>query len=247
LTAVQIRALPDRRGNAPQTAGARGVLADWRQVVANRPFLLFAGAMIGSYVLSFQIYLALPLQAHRASPHSGNGVTTVLFAVSAGVAAAGQLRLTAWARARWSPQRAIVYGITVMGVSFTPLLFTADLPSGSGAGARAAALAALVLAAALLALGTALVYPFEMDTVVSLSGGRLVATHYGLYNTVSGLGITLGNLTTGALWDATSGQPRLIWLALSAVGGLCALSVAALARNGKLHPARIETVAAAPN
>jgi hypothetical protein len=50
----------------------------------------------------------------------------------------------------------------------------------------------------------------EMDTVVSLSGDRLVATHYGLYNTVSGLGITLGNLATGALWDF-AGRHHALW------------------------------------
>jgi hypothetical protein len=76
-----------------------------------------------------------------------------------------------------------------------------------------------------------------MDTVVSLSGGRLVATHYGLYNTVSGLGITLGNLAIGAVWDASADQPRLPWLALSAVGAACAAAVAALARTGRLGAA----------
>jgi hypothetical protein len=245
LTVVQIRALPDRRADEPVQAGARGVLADWRTVVANRPFLLFSAAMIGSYVLSFQIYLALPLQAHRASPGSGNGVTTVLFAVSAGVAAAGQLRITSWARARWSPQRAIVYGIALMGAAFAPLLLAGAPPQGGGLAARTAALAPLVLAAGLLALGTALVYPFEMDTVVSLSGGRLVATHYGLYNTVSGIGITLGNLATGAVWDASADHPRLPWLALSAVGAACAAAVAALARTGRLCPGEVRPVAEA--
>lgn len=245
LTVVQIRALPDRRAAEPPQAeaGARGVLADWRTVVANRPFLLFSAAMIGSYVLSFQIYLALPLQAHRAAPGSGDGVTTVLFALSAAVAAAGQLRITGWARARWSPQRAIVYGITLMGAAFTPLLLAGPSPQGGGLLTRTAALAPLILAAGLLALGTALVYPFEMDTVVSLSGGRLVATHYGLYNTVSGIGITLGNLATGAVWDASASQPRLPWLALSAVGAACATAVAALARTGRLRPAAVRPVA----
>jgi hypothetical protein len=39
------------------------MLSTWRKVATNRPFALFAVAMIGSYVLSFQVYLALPLQA----------------------------------------------------------------------------------------------------------------------------------------------------------------------------------------
>ena len=96
--------------------------------------------------------------------------------------------------------------------------------------------AALVAAVALLATGSAMVYPFEMDTVVTLSGNHLVATHYGLYNTVSGLGITLGNLATGALWDFAERHDALwlTWTALAATGLACAASIAALARNGQL-------------
>ena len=64
------------------------------------------------------------------------------------------------------------------------------------------------LAALLLALGTMIAYPFEMDTIVRLSGDRLVATHYGLYNTICGVGITLGNLLTGAALDAARAAGR---------------------------------------
>jgi hypothetical protein len=39
-----------------------------------------------------------------------------------------------------------------------------------------------------------------MDTIVALSRGRLVATHYGVYNTICGIGITVGNLLTGPPW-----------------------------------------------
>lgn len=232
LTLVQLRALPENRETLPRQAG---ILANWRIVVTNRPFLLFSAAMIGSSVLSFQIYLALPLQAHRAAPGHGDAVTTVLFAISAGIAAVGQLRVTAWARARWSPRQSIVHGLTLMGASFAPLLLAVPVPHGTGMISRALALAPLFLATGLLALGAALVYPFEMDTVVSLSGDRLVATHYGLYSTVSGLGITLGNFATGAVWDISTTQPRLPWLLLTAVGAACAVAVAALARTGRLR------------
>ena len=37
-----------------------------------------------------------------------------------------------------------------------------------------------------------------MDTVVSLSCGRLVAIHYGFYSTIVGFGILLGNVITGS-------------------------------------------------
>ena len=43
------------------------MLAQWRGILANRPFLLFSVAMIGSYVLSFQVYLALPLEVRGSA------------------------------------------------------------------------------------------------------------------------------------------------------------------------------------
>ncbi|MFZ3561801.1 MULTISPECIES: MFS transporter [unclassified Streptomyces] len=231
LTVLQARALPERRG-AGAEAGREGVLAQWRTVVANRPFLLFALAMIGSYVLTFQVYLALPLAARSALGDRGTWVTSGLFVVSAAVAVTGQLRLTGWAKRRWDPPRALVRGLTAMGLAFLPLALA---PSGTAW----AVVGALVVAVALLAMGGAVVYPFEMDTVVALSGNRLVATHYGLYNTVSGLGITLGNLATGALWDFAVRHDALwlTWCALTLTGLGCAASVAGLARGGRLGAA----------
>ncbi|MFJ7244350.1 MFS transporter [Kitasatospora sp. NPDC098652] len=238
LTVVQARSLPDR---PIETDREKGVLADWRTVLANRPFLLFSAVMVGSYVLSFQVYLALPLQANRTVPGSGDTVTAVLFAVSALVAAAGQLRITGWMRARWSPNRAITAGILLMGLAFVPLLSGSHVITAADSTPRhwLIAVGPLLLSAGLLAAGTAVVYPFEMDTVVSLANGRLVATHYGLYNTVSGVGITLGNLAVGELWDrSAAGMPRLPWLVLAATGLACAAAMALLARSGRLRPSR---------
>ncbi|HEY8983232.1 MAG TPA: MFS transporter [Streptomyces sp.] len=229
LSLLQWRALPVRRGTAPGEGERESVLAQWRTVVANRPFLLFSAAMIGSYVLTFQVYLALPLAAEDALGSKGTAVTSGLFVVSAAVAVVGQLRLTGWAKGRWRADEALVRGLAAMGVAFLPL---ALVPRGSSY----AVLFGLVLAVVLLAVGSAVVYPFEMDTVVALSGDRLVATHYGLYNTVSGLGITLGNLVTGALWDFARRHDALwlTWTALTLTGLACAASVAALARRGRL-------------
>ncbi|MEV6292780.1 MFS transporter [Streptomyces sp. NPDC051896] len=239
LTLLQWRALPARHHR--HTGGGRqdGVLAQWRCVVANRPFLLFSAAMIGSYVLTFQVYLALPLAASDALGAKGTAVTSGLFVVSAAVAVVGQLRLTGWAKARWQPGQALVRGLTAMGLAFVPLALS---PRGSSV----AVLVSLVVAVVLLAAGSAIVYPFEMDTVVALSGDRLVATHYGLYNTVSGLGITLGNLGTGALWDFAGRHDAtwLTWAALTATGTACAAAVATLARTGRLTAPQRQPVAA---
>lgn len=228
LTLLQWRTLPARHPGTGIGSQA-GVLAQWRGVVANRPFLLFSAAMTGSYVLTFQVYLALPLAATDALGTGGTAVTSGLFVVSAAVAVVGQLRLTRWAKDRWRPSEALVRGLTAMGLAFVPLALT---PRGSAS----AVLVSLVVAVVLLAAGSAVVHPFEMDTVVALSGNRLVATHYGLYNTVSGLGVTLGNLGTGALWDVARRHDAtwLTWAALAVTGTACAAAVAALARAGRL-------------
>ncbi|MGW7529232.1 MFS transporter [Streptomyces sp. NPDC054783] len=240
LTLLQWRALPARHRHPRDGDGGQGgVLAQWRGVVANRPFLLFSAAMIGSYVLAFQIYLALPLAASDALGAEGTAVTSGLFLVSAAVSVVGQLRLTGWAKDRWQPGEALVRGLSAMGLAFVPLALS---PRGSSP----AVVVSLVVAVVLLAAGSAIVYPFEMDTVVALSGNRLVATHYGLYNTVSGLGVTLGNLGTGALWDFAGRHDAgwLTWTALTATGTACATAVAALARTGRLTAPQPEPVAA---
>ncbi|MET9956617.1 MFS transporter [Streptomyces sp. NPDC006339] len=215
LTLVQLRHLPVRRSSAAADTAGEGRKGQFRTVLGNRTFWLFSLAMTGSYVLSFQVYLALPLAA------GGTAATTALFVVSALVALAGQLRITAWCKARLSRERCLVLGLALMGGAFL-------VPAGLGR-----SLVGLLLCAAVLAVANAVLYPYEMDTVVALSGGRWVATHYGLYNTVCGVGITLGNLGTGALLDLT-GRSAAPWLVLCAVGLGCAGAMALLARGGRL-------------
>ncbi|MDP4505458.1 MFS transporter [Nonomuraea turcica] len=215
LTILQLLALPPSRAGTPARTS---VLADWRAVAGNRPFLLFSIAMAGSYVLSFQLYLALPLELGQT------GTVGLLFVVSALVAIAGQLRITDWARRRWSGPQAIVRGVALMGLAFVPMALYGLTPAPAEIRT-----VAVIACAALLAVGNALTYPFEMDAVVRLSGERLVATHYGLYNTVAGIGIAVGNLLVGALTGSAG-----VWIVLAFVGSLCALAVGLLNRGGML-------------
>ncbi|MEU6563075.1 MFS transporter [Nocardia nova] len=229
LTLAQLFALPPRRATTPAVRGS--VLADWRAVAGNRRFLAFSGIMIGSYVLSFQIYLALPLQAGYLSPGHAQVFTSALFVVSGVVAVAGQLRITAWFRRRWGTGRALVAGMGVLACGFLPLL----LVPGPRPFGTVSAVGALMMSAAILAVGTAAVFPFEMDTVVSLSGGHLVATHYGFYNTIVGVGILVGNLVTGVVLGAarSAGLDALVWAGFAALGAVAALALAALDRAAR--------------
>jgi MFS family permease len=242
LSIVQIRALPARRADDAklQADGRREtVVAQWRSILANRPFLLFSLAMIGSYVMSFQVYLALPLEVRRLGGEGefGTAAVAVLFAVSGLSTILGQTKVTAWCKARMEPGRALVWGLLTMGVAFVPLLMATALPVPQG-GLGLWLLAAVppALSALLLALGTMIAYPFEMDTIVRLSGDRLVATHYGLYNTICGVGITLGNLLTGAALDAArnAGVSALPWIVLLLLGLACAAALYGLDRTGRL-------------
>ncbi|WP_280412393.1 MFS transporter [Nocardia asiatica] len=227
LTVAQLFALPTRRAETPPEKTS--VVEDWRTVVSNRRFVAFAVAMIGSYVLSFQVYLALPLQADYVAGTRSQAVTSAVFVISGVVAVAGQLRITAWLRSRWRTGRSLVVGMSLLAVSFLPLA----LVPGSERFGTAAAIAALLAAAALLAVGTAAVFPFEMDTVVSLANGRLVATHYGFYNTVVGVVILIANLATGAVVGAAhdAGAAWAVWVGLIAIGALAALALYRLDRS----------------
>ncbi|MDQ1031886.1 MFS family permease [Streptomyces umbrinus] len=242
LSIVQIRALPARRGDdAKREQDQESVLAQWRGILANRPFLLFSVAMIGSYVMSFQVYLALPLEVRRLGGDGtfGTAAVALLFAVSGLSTILGQTRVTAWCRARMEPGHALVWGLLVMGVAFVPLLAATAIPvPDGGMGLWLLAAVPPALSALLLALGTMIAYPFEMDTIVRLSGDRLVATHYGLYNTICGIGITLGNLLTGVALDAArdAGMSALPWMALLVLGLSCAAALYGLHRTGRLAP-----------
>ncbi|MGN9845193.1 MDR family MFS transporter [Nonomuraea sp. H19] len=220
LTVVQLSALPPCRNETPESTG---VLADWRSVVTNRPFVMFALAMVGSYVLSFQIYLALPLEL------GDDGAVSALFAVSALVALLGQVRITDWARGRWTAAQAIVRGLALMALAFVPLI-------PYGIVGAAAPLEAVLACTVLLTLGTVLTYPFEMDTVVTLSGGHRVATHYGFYNTVAGIGVAAGNLAVGRLLDL---GPVWAWGALAFTGAVGALAVRLLDRDPEAGTCRL--------
>jgi MFS family permease len=242
LTLLQLRSLPARStGGDPERR--ESIRAGWRTVIVNRPFLLFSTAMIGAYVLSFQVYLALPLEVSRVAGGgpAGTLATGALFALSGVLAILWQVRLTDWCRDRWDRGTAMVVGLSLMGLAFAPLLVISlagiepQLPS---AVVQAVGVIPVLAAGVLLTLGTLILYPFEMDTVVALSGNRLVATHYGLYSTVTGVGITAGNLLTGAAVDVSRvlGAPAVPWLVLCLLGLACAAAVHALRRRGLLTP-----------
>ncbi|MGW1742450.1 MFS transporter [Nocardia sp. NPDC001965] len=244
LTVAQVLALPARRERPEHDRVP--VRTAWAGILRNRRFVAFSVAMTGSYVLSFQMYLALPLQAETITRDRAELLVSALFVISAVIAVAGQLRITAWFRARWGTGRALVAGLTILAVAFLPLAVV-PVPARFGTWA---AVAALMLSAALLAVGTAAVFPFEMDTVVTLAGNRLVGTYYGFYNSVVGVGILIGNLATGAVFGAAraAGAEWAVWTGLALIGFVSAFALTRLDRAGgrsgdATEPVPVDTVA----
>ncbi|OBK18797.1 MFS transporter [Mycobacterium asiaticum] len=226
LTVAQLRTLPQREADP---ADARvSIPQDWRKVLGNRRFLGFAATMIGAYVLSFQIYLALPMQAALLAPRRPSLLVAAMFAVSGLIAIAGQLRTVAWFAERWEPSRALVVGALILASSYVPL---ALVPNGQRFG-TAAGVSALLLSAGLLAIASAVLFPFEMRTVVTLSQNNRVATHYGFYSTIVGVGILVGNLVVGFLFGVAHRlhAEGMVWGALILVG---IVTVAGLSRLDK--------------
>lgn len=236
LTVLQVRSLPQHTGTSTTEVSLR---AQWRHVAGNRPFVLLSLTMVGSYVLSFQVYLLLPLQAQSvATSELGTSATVAgIFAVSGAATILGQLRITAWCRRRWGAGRSMSVGLAALGAAFVPLVLLAWAQPGAAApGGAAVGVAALLIAAAALAVASAIVFPFEMDTIVALSGNRLVATHYGLYNSICGVGILLGNLGSGWALDLARAHDAewVLWLALLALGLACAACMQVLRIRGVL-------------
>lgn len=149
LTAAQLLTLP-HRGADPDTKQT-SILREWRAVVGNRSFLLFAAVMTGSYILSSQLFLAMPLQASILTPTFESFFVATLFSVSGLVAVAGQLRITTWLVAHWGRGRGLGIGTTILAASFLPLIIA---PDGQRFGILPA-FAALLVSAALLAVGAA--------------------------------------------------------------------------------------------
>ncbi|WP_038842926.1 MFS transporter [Salinispora arenicola] len=237
LTVAQARALPARGGRRGEPGGGglvSGMLTSWRQVLHNRPFMLFTVAMAGSYVLSFQVYFTLPLtiEANAPSPTVEKLAVAAMFAASGLLAVLAQIRVTAWCRRRWSPHSSLTWGVALLGAAFLPV-------AAASTGPPMLVVASAVLAGAIIAVATMVAYPFEMDMVVTLAGAGRIATHYGVYSTVSGVAVAIGNMLAGGAvdWARSTQMPIVLWLALAALGAACSTAILWLGRRGLFGPA----------
>jgi MFS family permease len=255
LTILQLCYLPRREDL--KTSAPRPVWSEWKEVLANRTFVVFALGMVAYLTLYSQLYLTLPLEVRRLTGNdAGIGI---LFAICALLSILAQMPITAYLKAHWRPLQAIAMGLTVMGGAFLPLLAARTLlpihtlhgAFGDATHMQAVLIGAINLgpafaSAMLLSLGTMVVHPFALSLIPSFGGNRLLGTYFGFYYLVQGSGTVVGNLAIGAAFDTgtTLGLQSLPWLLLLGFGLASAASIAALDhRRMKVHASGVSRLA----
>jgi MFS family permease len=243
LTILQIFYLPPRE--VPGTSAPRPVRSEWKEVLANRTFVVFAVGMVAYLTLYSQLYLGLPLEVRRLTGDEAG--TGVLFTICALFSIMMQVHITAYLKAHYRPLQAIAVGLMLMGGAFLPLLAARPflpihaLPGAFGDTTTPHAVLMEVVnfspafaSAMLLSLGTMVVSPFALSLIPGLGGNRLLGTYFGFYYLVQGSGTVVGNLAIGAAFDtgATLGFPSLPWLLLVGFGLASAVSILSLDRKG---------------
>lgn len=205
---AHLRWLPARAG----THAAGTWLDGWREVVANKKFLVFAVAMSAQLVAYNQMYLLLPLEVERA--WGSQAPLGWYFALSSLFVVLAQLPITRRART----VAALPVGLTVMAAAFVVMALLAP--------ARLQGLPGLIPAAAfvlLLALGQMIVLPVSRDLVPRIAAERRLGSYYGLLASIGGLGVLIGSVITGVLVDL---MPSTGW---GSAAPWCAVALALLA------------------
>ncbi|MEU1348271.1 MFS transporter [Streptomyces sp. NPDC005776] len=240
LTVAQALVLPPGRV-APTT---NGVLADWRAVVRNRPFMSFACAMVGMVALESQLYLLFPDGARRATGWDGAAGLVFLVATLAGLAL--QLRITRALKRRGSRTRWIGVGLALMAVAFVPpMLVTSGTPPDGDVSQAVLRAVPLLTGALLLQTGLMVAQPFVMELIPGFGRAGLTGTYFGVFYVVSGIAAALGNAAVGWAMDTGRriGDGWLPWACCLALGLVSAAGTARLHRRGAL-PGRPDPVPA---
>lgn len=231
LTVAQALVLPPGRV-APTT---NGLLADWREVVRNRPFMAFAYAMAGMVALESQLYLLLPDGARRATGWDGAAGMVFLVGTLAGLAF--QLRITRVLKRRGSRAKWIAAGLALMAAAFVPpMLVTSGAPPDADVSHAALRAIPVLAGALLLQTGLMVTQPFVMELIPDFGRAGLTGTYFGVFYVVSGIAAALGNAAVG--WAMDTGQSIgagwLPWACCLVLGLVSAVGIVRLHRRGTL-------------
>jgi MFS family permease len=244
LTLLQILYLPPR--DQLDTAATRPVLDEWREVLANRMFMVFAIGMVAYLTLYNQLYLSLPFAVQHLT--GNDDATGILFTMSALLSILAQVHITAYVKARWRPLQAITLGLVLMGAAFVPMLVAGPFLPLDASHTRTVYtflikvlnLSPALLSVVLLSLGAMTLQPFVLSLIPVLGGNRLLGTYFGFYYLVQGVGVVVSNLAIGAAFDMSQAWSLTsVWLLLIGLGLASALSIIALDSRSQIDQASL--------
>ncbi|WP_062975833.1 MFS transporter [Nocardia flavorosea] len=181
----------------PGAHATEGWLDGWREVLANRAFLLFAVAMSSQLVAYNQLYLLLPLELDRT--WGSQAPLGAYFALASIVVVIAQLPITRRVRTA----AALPAGLIVTAAAFVVMALLAPI--------QLRGVPALIAPAAftlLLTLGQMITLPVARDLVPRIAAERRLGSYFGFFSSIGGLGVLVGSVFTGALIDmlpATTG------------------------------------------
>ncbi|WP_040383250.1 MFS transporter [Deinococcus apachensis] len=186
-------------------------LAGLRTAALDRRFRRFTLVLVGYFLLSTQLNVAVTLKAVALA---GPGATGPLYGLSAGLAVVLQYPLLRFVERRVRTRVALVAAVLTVGLSL-------------GLMGLAVTFGQLLACVALYSLGTMLVYPTQQTLTARLAPPGLTGSYFGFSAISLGLGGAVGNLVGGVLIDlgARLGVPLLPWLTLMGVGVLTALGL----------------------
>lgn len=172
---------------------------------------------------------------------------SAVFVVSTLVGIAGQVRITAWCRTRWSEGRAMAVGLLLMGAGFVPIgvaaPFVPTAPAGEWTAAGLLAVAPVLVGTVVFTVGIAMTSPFSLSLLPRVGSEQLAGTYYGWYYLVSAVLVAITNTAVGELLDRFpdgSGRwvPFAVLLGIGATGGAV---IAGMQRTGRLEPRPVAT------
>jgi predicted MFS family arabinose efflux permease len=223
LTVAQAVVLPAR----PAAPHQGTVLDDWRECLTDRRFLAFTCALTGMFVLQNQLYLVLPLEAHRLTGSAAS--VAAVFLVSTVATLLFQVRITRSLN-RMARGRAISLGLAVMGTGFVATAVSHIGPLGG--------ITPVLVAALLLSIGVMIAQPFVYELIPAFARTGLAGTYFGVFYLASGVVAALGNAAIGWAFGWSGWVASLLCVA---VGLASAAAVVRLHRRGVLNVNRAAT------
>jgi len=194
--------LPKNCGDGPCPEIPSGA---YREVLKNRPFLVFGAVSILIWALYAQLSLVLPLRAADILPDPKN--VALIWTINSAIVILSQGIVTNKIINRFHPLTALGLGMVFIGMGVGSLYWSSSFIH-------------LAISGAIFVIGEMLIMPTIDSTISQLSKAELIGLFFALANVVSGLGEAGGKFAGGKLLDLGTKVSYLPWL-VYAVSGLC--------------------------